>query len=118
MLGEGRLRQLADVVLGASTADETEVLVSSEESALTRFAGSAIHQNVLETGIDIRVRAVLGNRVGVATTNQDDERSLREAAERAVVSARHAPENPDFHGLPSPRPFPRVSAYSSATASY
>ena len=118
MRGEEALRRIATQALDATKADEAEVVLSANESALTRFANSTIHQNVFEAGIEVRVRAVLGTRIGVATTTRTDERSLREAAERAVESARYVPENPEFQGLPAPEPITPVSAYSSATASY
>jgi predicted Zn-dependent protease len=116
--GEQQLRALAERVLGACAADQAEVVITRDESALTRFASSAIHQNVFEASVDVRVRAVVGHRVGVATTNQLDERSLTDAATRAVESARVTPEDPDFPGLPSPAVLPSVSAYALATASY
>jgi PmbA protein len=118
MHGEDRLRAIASKVLAASTADETEVVVSAHENALTRFASSAIHQNVLEVGVDVRVRALLGTRTGVATTNRVDERALADVARNAVESARFAPENPDMHGLPLPRPLASAQSFASATASY
>jgi predicted Zn-dependent protease len=118
MRGEEALRRIATQALEATKADEAEVVLSANESALTRFANSTIHQNVFEAGVEVRVRAVLGTRIGVATTTRTDERSLREIAERALESARYAPENPEFKGLPAPQPITPVSAYSSATASY
>ena len=118
MHGETALRRLAEQVMADSEADQTEVVISASDSALTRFASSAIHQNVFEAGVEVRVRAVVGTRIGVATTNQTDSRAIRETAERAVAGARLAPETPDFHGLPSPQPIPRVNAHSPATASY
>jgi PmbA protein len=118
MHGEVALKRIATATLEATRADEAEVVLSANESALTRFASSAIHQNVFEAGVELRVRAVLGTRIGVATTTRTDERSLRETARRAVDSARLAPENPDFPGLPGPEPIPPVAAYSAATADY
>ncbi len=118
MLGADRLRAVANQVIEASPANQTEVMISANESALTRFANSTIHQNVFQATVDVRVRAVIGTRVGVATTNQLGERSLIEAAQRAFESATVAPENPEFKGLPGPLPIPDVSAYSSATAEY
>lgn len=118
MRGEEQLRAIAARILEVSIADQTEVTVRANESALTRFAGSAIHQNVFEADVDVRVRAVVGAQVGVATTNRTADRSLRETLELAVESARHAPEDPDFHGLPGPSPIRNVSAYAPATASY
>jgi predicted Zn-dependent protease len=118
MHGEAWLRAIADRVLAASTADETEVVLSADESALTRFANSTIHQNVLSAGVEIRVRAILGTRTGVATTNRTDDAAIAEVTSSAVESARFAPENPDFKGLPGPKPIPVALAFSEATAQY
>jgi PmbA protein len=118
LIGADRLRAVANVAIEASPADQTEVMIGTNESALTRFANSTIHQNVFEATVDVRVRAVVGTRVGVATTNQLAERSLVEAARQAFESARVAPENPEFHGLPTAQPIPGVSAYNEATAAY
>ena len=118
MHGEEALKRVASQVLDATRADEAEVVLSTNESALTRFASSAIHQNVFEAGVEVRIRAMVGKRVGVATTTRIDERSLRETAQRALESARYAPENAELHGLPEPQPISPVSAYSAATAGY
>ncbi len=118
MHGEDALRRIATQALEATRADEAEVVVSANESALTRFASSAIHQNVFEAGVEVRIRAIVGTRIGVATTTRTDQRSLQGTAERAVESARFVPENPEFHGLPGAEPIAPVSAYSQATAAY
>lgn len=68
--------------------------------------------------MDVRVRAVLGTRVGVASTNRLDERALRDTVQRAIEGARYAPENPEFRGLPIPAPIRKVSAYAASTAAY
>ena len=46
----------------------------AEDSALTRFANSEIHQNVAETNVTINLRVVVGKRVGVASTGPDRRR--------------------------------------------
>jgi hypothetical protein len=48
---------------------EAEALVMAEDSALTRFANSEIHQNVAETNVVINLRVVVGKRVGVASSD-------------------------------------------------
>src|SRR5512140_2336198 len=54
---------------------EAEVLVMAEDSALTRFANSEIHQNVAETNVVINLRCVVGRRVG--RTRRDSGTSPR-----------------------------------------
>ncbi|MBI4213742.1 MAG: TldD/PmbA family protein [Chloroflexi bacterium] len=118
MHGEAALQTLALRALEASRADETEVVVLSGESSLTRFANSAIHQNVHEVDLEVRVRAVSGSRVGVAVSNRSDDPSLRQVVAQALTSARLAPEDPEFRGVPHPEPVPKVTAHSTETAAY
>ncbi|HEX6867195.1 MAG TPA: DNA gyrase modulator, partial [Candidatus Limnocylindrales bacterium] len=71
---------LAEAALALAMRDgvtEAEALVTSEDSALTRFANSEIHQNVAETHITINLRVVVGKRVGVASSGRTDDEGLR-----------------------------------------
>ena len=95
-------RELALKVVRMTAADAAEVLIASESSALTRFANNRIKQNVSEENTQVSIRAVLGRRQGVASTNRIDTESLRAAADAAVRAASVAPEDPDFPGLPGP----------------
>jgi PmbA protein len=103
-------------VTGAGVT-EAEALVMAEDSALTRFANSEIHQNVAETNVKINLRVVVGSRVGVASTGRTDDEGLRRLAENATAIARVVEELDDWGGLPGPtdvRDLP--AAYSRATA--
>src|SRR5207249_6756284 len=115
--GEDALRAMALRAVEVAKADETEIVITTNTESVTRFANSAIHQNVCEAGVEIRVRAVLGLRTGVAITNQWDEASIGQAVAKAAESARLAPEDPAFPGLPRPAPIQPVVAFSEATAS-
>jgi predicted Zn-dependent protease len=122
MLGQERIQEIGHTILSRSSADQTEVVVLSGDSYLTRFANSAIHQNVAETDTEVRIRVILGDsaaggkRIGVAATNDLDPEALDRTLERALEIARLQPENPDFRSLPGPRPLPQVSAFSQSTA--
>ena len=115
---ETNVRALLQKVLGYSQADQTEVVYLGTESALTRFANNSIHQNVAESNHELRVRAVAGKRVGVATTNRLDDESLRRVTEQALQIARLQPENPEFHSLPGPQPILPAPGYSELTARF
>ena len=80
------------------------MVVLAGDEYLTRFANSTIHQNVAETDTEVRIRVVLGTRVGVATTNNLDDEALARTLENALAIARLQPENPDFKSLPGPQP--------------
>lgn len=116
MLGQARIKQITDTILARSTADQTEVVILAGDQALTRFANSTIHQNVYETDASVRIRVVLGKRIGVAGTNNLHEQALAEALEHALAIARFQAENPDFQSLPGPLPIPAVTSFSQATA--
>ena len=96
-----QLRELAARAVKITPADDAEAVVASTSSALTRFAGNRIHQNVAETDTELTIRAVLGTKTGVATTNRFDDEALGRCAVAAVEAARSAPEDPDFPGLPT-----------------
>ncbi|QBD79869.1 TldD/PmbA family protein [Ktedonosporobacter rubrisoli] len=113
---ETSIRTLVEKALHYSQAEQTEVVYQGIESSLTRFANNYIHQNVSESNHELRVRAVVGKRIGVATTNQLDDTSLQQVAEKALEIARTQPENPEFHSLPAPQPLHPASGYSEQTA--
>ena len=96
---------------------EAEALVMADDSALTRFANSEIHQNVAETNVTINLRVVVGKRVGVASSDRTDDESLRRLAENAAAIARVVEELEDWGGLPGASEIDDVvAAYSQATA--
>jgi predicted Zn-dependent protease len=96
---------------------DAEALVMAEDSALTRFANSEIHQNVAETNLVVNLRVVVGRQVGVASSGRTDVEGLRRLAENAAAICRVVDELDDWGGLPGPtevRDLP--AAYSAATA--
>lgn len=116
MLEEQDVQALLEKVLGFSKATQTEALFFGTERSLTRFANNYIHQNVAETNTAVSVRAVLGNKIGVASTNKIDDEALRDVVNRALAIASVQPENPEFKSLPGPQPITPVNGYSEDTA--
>ncbi len=102
MLTPEQAGELARCAVALTAADEAEALVSAEHAALTRFANNRISQNVAEDDTVVSVRAVLGTRVGVASTNRIDDASIAACCEAAVSAARVSPDDPKFPGLPKP----------------
>lgn len=95
-------RELAIRAVELTEADAAEAVVAASNHALTRFAANRIHQNVAEEDMQVSVRAVVGSRQGVASTNRLDEESLRACCEAAARAASATPEDAHFHGLPGP----------------
>ena len=116
MIGESEVKRISQKVLGSSRADQTEVEVFANDSALTRFANNYIHQNVEHSDVDVRVRSVIGQKIGVASTNETSDEALERVARRAFELAEHQRENEDFRSLPKPEPIPRADAFVERTA--
>jgi len=99
-------------------ATEAEVLLTAEDSALTRFANSEIHQNVAERSMGVNLRFVVGSRVAVIATDRIDGTGLRNLVGRAATIARSCEARPDWPGLPAPQAAtgPATPAWASGTA--
>src|SRR3954447_25787056 len=76
-----------------------EVSVREGRYALTRFANSAIHQNVAEESRSVRIRVVTDGRQAAASTNRLDDDGLNRLVEGALEAARLRPPDPDWPGL-------------------
>jgi predicted Zn-dependent protease len=92
------------------------VVLLAGKTSLTRFANSRIHQNVIEHNTQIRVRAVSGKKVGVASTNNLSEDAIDEVTRSALRVALLQPDNPDFVSLPEPKPLPMGNGFAQTTA--
>lgn len=109
-------REIVEIVMNASPAEQTEVFAVEQDESLTRFANNFVHQNVTELNTQITVRSVIGARVGIAVSNDTRRESLERLAVRAHDVARLQPGNPEFKGLPSPKPITAVDAFDKAAA--
>ena len=118
MIGPERAKQLMHTALRASKAEQIEVLLVAQDQELTRFANNLIHQNVAETDVTLTIRAVMGKRQGVATTNNLNDEGIARAVEAAREAALRQPEDPDFKGLPGPHAPDGVRAFDEEAAAY
>ena len=116
MIGEDAALNLLERALSFSTAAQTDVYLSSQDLGLTRFAGNAIHQNVSHSNVTLNIRAVEGQRLGRATTNDLSDGGIRKAMEAAKHNALLMPEDSAFPGLPEPQPAQRVASWDESAA--
>jgi len=121
MIDTTRARALAEEALGFASdagAEQAEALVVATDGALTRFAGNRIHQNMQNEDTEVSVRAVVGTRIGVASTNRVDPEGLEACCRAAAEAARLAPEDPSFPGLPGPRPTVEADRMAAGTLGF
>jgi PmbA protein len=95
------LKDIAKSILEISKATETEVLIFKSQNALTRFANNEIHQNMAWSDTSLSVRVIFDKKIGVASTNSFDEKSLEAVLAKATKLAKLQNEDPDFMSLPS-----------------
>src|ERR1700737_4563869 len=110
-----QVKRFIDDLLHASPAQQTEVMVTEWDSALTRFANNGIHQNVAERDVSVRVRVVKDAKTGVASINQMNEKAARDVLGRAITIADLQPKG-ELVPMPGPAKSQPVEAWSDATA--
>ncbi|MHB8071994.1 MAG: TldD/PmbA family protein [Candidatus Cryosericum sp.] len=115
-----QLLGLMQDALKTSDADQTEVVTVATNSALTWYAENTIHQNVAEHTAQIQVRAIVGKKVGSASTTTCTPDGLALVVRQAGQAARLMPDDPDFAGLPRPQAQANedIGGWVGATAAY
>jgi len=112
MIGREICMRLLKKVIQESPADQTEAVLLTEDSSLTRFTQSTIHQHVTERNGTLILRVVLGKKIAVVTTNLLKLSSLKDILQKAISLAKIQRPNEAFISLPEPRPIPEVDTFS------
>src|ERR1700753_1427022 len=88
MLDQAKAEAIFQKIKKFSTVDEVEVIFSSINYSLTRFANNTIHQNVSELNEAASVRVAFDGKTARATTNRFDDEGLKRAVKSAEDIAR------------------------------
>src|SRR5579859_3435699 len=96
MLNQDKAQSIFDRIKKLSTASEVEVIFSSNNSSLTRFANNTIHQNVAELNEAASIRVAFDGKTARATTNRFDDESLKRAVQSAESIAKVQEPNADL----------------------
>ena len=102
MLNHDKAQSIFNRIRKFATASEVEVIFSSNNSSLTRFANNTIHQNVAELNEFASIRVAFDGKTARATTNRFDDESLKRAVLSAESIARVQEPNTDLLPLASP----------------
>ena len=95
MLDKSKVQELFDRIRKFSKGGELEVIFSSTDYSLTRFANNTIHQNVAELNEVASIRVAFDGKTARATTNRFDDESLKRAVQSAESIARVQEPDPD-----------------------
>src|SRR6185312_11070677 len=96
MLDQSRAQQIFDKLKKFSSAPELEVIFSSTNFSLTRFANNTIHQNVAEVNEMAAIRVAFDGKTARAKTNRFDDDSLKRAVQSAESIAKAQEPDPDL----------------------
>ena len=105
LLTRAACQEIFDRALGAARRlgdDDVEVTLGAADTALTRFANNAIHQNVSERRRFLSIRTVVDHRTARASTNRFDDASVRAAVEEALAITRSAEPDPELLPMAEP----------------
>lgn len=91
--------RVLDLVRLAEPSADAEVTVETGTDALTRFANSAIHQNVAEQVARVALRVAVGGRVAEGRLEGTRDVALRRLVDDVVAAARARPVDPDWPGV-------------------
>src|SRR5258708_22201039 len=98
MLDQSRAQAIFDRAKKFCSVAELEIIFSSTNYALTRFANNTIHQNVAELNEVASIRVAFDGKTARATTNRFDDESLKRAVQSAENIAKF--QEPDADHLP------------------
>ncbi|MEU4213860.1 metallopeptidase TldD-related protein [Actinoplanes sp. NPDC026623] len=110
----GRVVELTRGLAGAGA--EAEVLAGHSAEALTRFANSAIHQNVADATTTVRLRLHLDGRTASGSTTLTDADGLQSLVERTIAASRLSPPDAAWSGLTPPTALRPAGGFDEATA--
>ncbi|MEW6102888.1 MAG: TldD/PmbA family protein [bacterium] len=102
-------------VLNYSKADETEAILVSNSSGLTRFANSSIHQNVYENDKYLKIRVIKDKKIGSVSTNILSDEKIKDAVNRAIELSKFAKEDLNL-ALPKPTFYKEIPTFYKETA--
>ena len=115
-LTQEEARRICDRTIALSQADECRVSLSGEREGNVRYANNAVSTAGLTEDTQLTVSVAFGKRVGTATVNEFDDKSLERAVRRAEDVARLAPENPEFLPVVSGQQYKATPTWSKNTA--
>ena len=102
MLDQTQAQNIFDKIRKYSSVAEIEVIFSSTDYSLTRFANNTIHQNVSELNEAASIRVAFDGKTARSSTNRFDDDSLKRAVQAAESMAKVQESDPDR--LPMAKP--------------
>jgi predicted Zn-dependent protease len=109
-------KQLAEMILSSSRAEECEVALDRRKSSHTRFAAGEVTTAGEVADLSVFITSRAGGKSGSVEMNDLEPDALRAAVTRSEDLMAVAPVDPEsVAGLP-PQPYPSIEAFHAETA--
>ncbi|MEA2021866.1 MAG: TldD/PmbA family protein [Candidatus Caldatribacteriota bacterium] len=95
-----------------------EIVAMENNSGLTRFAQSYIHQNVAETNLNLTFKVINKDKVSIVKLNSLDKSELLESIKRAIELSRIMPELDYHYCLVKPQVYKVKGKFSEKTENF
>jgi predicted Zn-dependent protease len=118
MLSQAEALRLLERLLELSAAEQTELVLEHEVQNLTRFANSAINQNVSRNDAVLYVRAINDKRIGICSAKAFAGEETEQAIHKAQELSTQQPPTEDFVSLPGEQTAQRMQTYYDETAGF
>ncbi len=115
MIGREKIVKLLKAVLSESKVKQAEAVFIGTDYGLTRYANSAIHQNMADQDNSVSFKVAIDKKVGVASTNILEPEALKRACHNAAMVAERAKPNPNFGGFAKNATYKRLNSYFDVT---
>ncbi|MDQ3244665.1 MAG: TldD/PmbA family protein, partial [Gemmatimonadota bacterium] len=109
-------RSLANRVLGMAKADSTRLVISSDWSGNSRFAGGEITTSGEISDNTVTVISTVGKRRASSSTNILDDAAMRRTVDLSERLARLSPEDPEIMPELGTQTYQPVNGYIERTA--
>ena len=116
ILSSEESKRICDRVMSFTKADECTVTLTGNRTGNVRYARNNISTAGLVEDTQLAVTVAYGNKQGIATINEFDDKSLEKVVRRAEDLARLAPENPEFMKAIGKQEYKASPTFSQNTA--
>ena len=100
MIGETTLLTTLSKLVKRTRADGVSLCAHAKSRRVFRFAYDAIHQDLVQESVTVTVKTIRDDRVGVASADTLEPKSLDRCVHASLEIARHAPSQSDLPTLP------------------
>jgi len=115
MHSESELKTIAEKAIKLSGGCEAEVLLSSRDSALTRYSENVITQNVAGGGVEFSIRLIKEQRMGKASTGNISDDGIRRCVDIAKATLQVAEKDDEMLPLIGEQEYTTKPSYYKET---